>query len=160
MINYCSILVKQKLHKCVLFLISRIVSQLLCDQQPYMNRLYLEWMHSQNLFFWIGNLKSWAWSCVDCTSTWLGTGQKPNLLVLSMTSIPHHLVLGSCHNMSKNINSEKQRLLIICWVLQKQKHKKHNQPGDKKKLVQISSCLSEKNVYWIPVMKFALKFSF
>ena len=45
-------------------------------------------------------------------------------------------VLGRCHNVSKKINSEKQRLLTVHWVVQKQKpHKNdyflssvHNQP--------------------------------
>lgn len=118
--------------------------------------------------FWIGNPEGWASSCVDWTRAKLGTGQKPDVVVLSMTaSHPHHPVRRRCHDMNKKINSENQRLLTICRVVQKQKiHTKRPFPPphitnpETKKSVEISSHLSDKNVCRIPEMKLAIKFSF
>ena len=76
------------------------------------------------------------------------------------------LVLGRCHNVSKKINSEKQRLLTIHWLVQKQHTKmtifspQYTTNLETKKSAEIFSHLSVKNVCWNPVMKLAIKFSF
>lgn len=133
MLNNC----KTETLKMPLKKFSRAVSQLLHDQQLYVIRVYAK-NHSQSTLFGIENPEGWhdlvltelgqSWELDSSQILWQWTWQASHFT----------LVLGRCHNVSKKINSEKQRLLTIHWLVTENTQKCdyflssiHNQPRDK-----------------------------